>query len=72
MKHAMSLATAGIVLGLSACASTGSGTYARTDRMEVDYEKVALVNALSRSRGVQTTWVNVPLKRVPVEDGISD
>lgn len=60
-----------IVAVLPACASTPSNRYAAT-RSEVDNSKVAIVNQIALRRGVQTTWVNPPTKRVPLAEGRND
>lgn len=63
-----------LVLGLSACATTtgSSARGMRTERTEIDYDQVAAVNELSLRRGVNVTWVNPPLKRVPAKRGLGN
>ncbi len=71
MQRLFFCAIALLVLGVSGCASSGSNARSvRTDRPEIDYQQVAAVNELSLRRGVNVTWVNPPLKRVPASSGL--
>lgn len=71
MQRLFFCAIALLVLGVSGCASSSSNARSvRTDRPEVDYDQVAIVNELSLRRGVNVTWVNPPLKRVPASSGL--
>ncbi len=63
---------AGLMLGLSACASTGGSGIARADKQVVDQQKVEIVNNWAMRRGINTYWVNLPTKRVRVDNGISN
>ena len=71
MQRLFFCAIALLVLGVSGCASSGSNARSvRTDRPEIDYQQVAAVNELSLRRGVDVTWINPPVKRVPVKSGL--
>ncbi len=66
MRKSIPMLAAVAVFALSGCAST-SNEFVRKERNEVDTAKIAAVNAWSIDRGVKTTWVNPPVKRVPYE-----
>ena len=71
MRKLLACTAAVLALGVSACTSTGSSARTvRTDRAEIDYDQVAAVNELSLRRGVDVTWINPPVKRVPVKSGL--
>ena len=74
MQKLLVCAAAILVAGLSACTTTSgsSARMARADRAEVDYDQVAAINELSLRRGVNVTWVNPPLKRVPAKSGLGN
>ena len=73
MRRVLFCAVAVVCFGLPGCASTsGSSGLVRSDRNEVDVAQVAAVNALAQRRGVNVTWVNPPVKRVPSSSGLSD
>ncbi|HNR91492.1 MAG TPA: hypothetical protein PKO41_03600 [Dokdonella sp.] len=66
MRKFMLMLTVVVVSGSVGCASSSNGVV-RKDRNEIDSAKIAAVNAWALQRGVKTTWVNPPLKRVAYE-----
>ncbi len=58
--------------GMPGCASTGSSSSLRAERVEIDSARVSAVNTLAQRRGVHVTWVNPPVKRVPADSGLAD
>jgi hypothetical protein len=73
MQRLLFCAVAVLALGMSACTSTSSSARnVRADRAEIDYDQVAVVNELSLRRGVDVTWINPPVKRVPAKSGLGN
>lgn len=73
MQRLLFCAAALLALGMSACTTTSPGARTlRADRAEVDYDQVAVVNELSLRRGVDVTWINPPVKRVPAKSGLAN
>ena len=72
MRRMLFCAAAVVCLGLPGCASTSGGSSLVRERFEVDTAHVAAVNALSVRRGVDVTWVNPPIKRVPANSGLRE
>lgn len=60
-----------VLVFLSGCASTGSSRFTES-RNIVDNGKIALVDEIALRRGVQTTWVNPPTKRVALAETRND
>ncbi len=56
-----------LLLGLCACASTGSrlppGPNQSTSTQQLDTERIAYVESVARRRGVLVQWVNPPTIR---------
>lgn len=61
----------GVTIVMLAVAIVGmAGCSAMTNRkatVQVDSDRVALINAAARQRGVEVIWVNPPLKKVEAE-----
>ena len=72
MRRMFFCAAAMVCLGLPGCASTGGSNTLVREHFEVDSEMVAAVNALAVRRGVDVTWINPPIKRVPANSGLRD
>lgn len=72
MRVQRSVILIGVIgVGLSACAATPSSTYQaqlKPVEYEVDLEKINIVDARARVRGVRVVWVNPPVKQVEIED----
>ncbi len=71
MKRVVFSVFAVACLGLPGCATNGSSSL-RAERFEIDAEQVSAVNMMAQRRGVDVTWVNPPVKRVPATSGLSD
>ena len=72
MKRVLFSVLAVACLGLPGCATTTGSSSLRAERFEIDSEQVSAVNTLAQRRGVNVTWVNPPVKRVPATSGLGD
>lgn len=71
MKSTGFLSMAVVLVALTGCASTSSSRFVDS-RNVVDNGKIALVDQIALRRGVQTTWINPPTKRVALSEVRSD
>jgi hypothetical protein len=72
MKRIGFFAAALVLLVLPACASNGGSRSSVAGHQVIDQEKMNRIDEISLGRGVKTTWINPPTRRIPAHDGIGD
>jgi len=64
MRSACVMTVMMVVMSVAGCSSLPPGNPAKVSGShQTDVEKVALINAVARVRGVEVIWINPPQKR---------